>query len=65
VSEALRHQLRPEHLERIQVSFYLFPETTGEDGWQPLNDGVTELRVMRLLEAADQAVKEAGKTVQL
>ncbi|MGH7866110.1 MAG: sugar transferase, partial [Candidatus Dormibacteraceae bacterium] len=47
VSEALRHKLRPEHLERIQVSFYLFPETTGEDGWQPSADSALYPEVRR------------------
>lgn len=47
VSEALRNQLRPEQLQRIQVSFHLFPETTGEHGWQPSQDSALYPEVRR------------------
>jgi lipopolysaccharide/colanic/teichoic acid biosynthesis glycosyltransferase len=34
VEAALRDRLKPDEVDRIEISFHLFPETTDRDGWQ-------------------------------
>ncbi|MGH9432792.1 MAG: hypothetical protein ACRD3T_14725 [Terriglobia bacterium] len=65
VGAALRGKVRAQEMQKIQVSFHLFPETPGEDGWRPFKNGLTERRVAQRLRAADETVKEEENTVPL
>ena len=55
---------RVEQAEALKVELNYFIECVTK-GHTPLNDGVAGSRVVKLLEAADQSLKERGKAIQL
>ena len=55
---------RVEHTEALKVELDYFIDCVTKDR-TPFNDGVAGSRVVKLLEAADQSLKERGKAVQL
>jgi predicted dehydrogenase len=55
---------RVEQAEALKVELNYFIECVTKDR-TPFNDGVAGSRVVKLLEAADQSLKERGKVIQL
>ena len=55
---------RVEQAEALKVELTYFIDCVTRDQ-TPFNDGQAGLRVVRILEAADQSLKERGKAVQL
>jgi len=53
-----------EQAEALKVELTYFIDCVTRDQ-TPFNDGQAGLRVVRILEAADQSLKERGKAVQL
>src|SRR3989441_9200585 len=47
---------------RVELDYFIDCVTKGQT---PVNDGVTGLRVVRMLEAAERSLKERGRVVQL
>lgn len=62
---ALRSKLPPADLERIQISFHLFPETFEKDDWLRPEGRPSELQAVEILEAADLSTMEQAKPLPL
>jgi len=55
---------RVEQTEALKVELNYFIDCVTRDQ-TPLNDGVAGSRVVRMLEAADQSLKERGRAIEL
>ena len=55
---------RVEQTEALKVELNYFLDCIAKNQ-TPLNDGVAGLRVVRMLEAADQSLKERGRAIAL
>jgi predicted dehydrogenase len=55
---------RVEQIEALSAETKYFAECISKNA-APFNDGAAGLRVVRMLEAADQSLKERGKPVRL
>jgi predicted dehydrogenase len=53
-----------EQTEALKVERQYFVDCVTK-GQTPVNDGAAGLRVVKLLEAADQSLKERGRAIQL
>jgi len=58
------HIPKLEATEALKAEAHYFVECV-ETGCEPMNDGLSGLRVVRLLEAADESIKSGGKRIEL